>query len=158
MSDEGVETPASTTDGKEMGEENANNDSGNGESAKKPKKFSVLRVKFGPESNDPPVDTATDDPNEPSSPSVEKGSPKSPMTPEHFTYGYATNEAIPMTIFYRSQHSQGHGGKQRPTLQELRKGLENDKVRNYSLSNESVNVLYAHHSQWLILKLVADAS
>ena len=135
MSDEGVETPVSANEEKETGEENANNGSGNGESTKEPKKFSVLKVKFGPELNDPPADTPTDDPNEPSSPSVEVGQPRSPLTPENFTFGYATNEAIPMTIFYRSQHSQGHGGKQRPTLQELRKGLENDKVRNYSSSS-----------------------
>lgn len=138
MSDEGVETPAAT-DEKEMGEENAISDAGNGDSTKEPKKFSVHKVKFGPELNDPLADTATDDANEPSSPSIEDGQPKSPMTPEHFTFGYATNEAIPMTIFYRSQHSHGHSGKQRPTLQELRKGLENDKVRNYSLSIVSTN-------------------
>ena len=139
MSDEGAETPVAANEEKETGEENANNDSENGESAKQRKKFSVRTVKFEPESNDPPADAAIDDPNEPSSPSIEDGQPRSPLTPEHFTYGYATNEAIPMTIFYRSQHSHGHGGKQRPTLQELRKGLENDKVRNYSLSNVSMN-------------------
>ena len=141
MSDEGVEKSAAVIDEKETKEENADkvNDSGNGESTKEPKKFSVLKVKFGPELDDPPADTATDDPNEPSSPSIEDRQQRSPLTPEHFTYGYATNEAIPMTIFYRSQHSQGHGGKQRPTLQELRKGLENDKVRNHSLLSVSMN-------------------
>lgn len=82
------------------------------------KKFSVLKVKFGPE---PSGDTNGEDSNESPPPS----SPiKSPQTPDIYT----TNEAIPMTIFYRSQHSHGHGGKQRPTLQQLRKGLENDKV------------------------------
>ena len=55
-------------------------------------------------------------------------SPQSPTSSGQFTYGYATNEAIPMTVFYRSQHSQGHSGKQRPTLQQLRKGFENDSV------------------------------
>jgi len=130
MSDEGVETPAAATDEKEKREENARNDSGNGESKKEPKKFSIFGVKFGPELNDPPLNTATDDSNYPSSPSIGDGQSESSLTPENFTDGYATNEAIPMTIFYRSQHSQGHGGKQRPTLQELRKGLENDKVRN----------------------------
>ncbi|XP_044179278.1 solute carrier family 12 member 2-like [Acropora millepora] len=55
-------------------------------------------------------------------------SPQSPTSPGQFTYGYATNEAIPMTVFYRSQHSQCHSGKQRPTLQQLRKGFENDRV------------------------------
>lgn len=138
MADEKVEKSASPTDENKMDEENANNDSVNGESTKKPKKFSVLKVKFGPELDDPPADTTSDDPNEPSSPSIEERQ-QSPLTPEHFTYGYATNEAIPMTIFYRSQHSQGHGGKQRPTLQELRKGLENDKVRKCSLSTVAMN-------------------
>lgn len=139
MSDEGVETPVAANEEKETTEENANSGSGNGESSKQPRKFSVVKVKFGPELNDSPADTPTDDSNEPSSPSVEDGQPRSPLTPEHFTFEYATNEAIPMTIFYRSQHSQGHGGKQRPTLQELRKGLENDKVRNYSLSSVSMD-------------------
>ena len=140
MSDEGVKTPVAANEEKDTGKENANNGSGNSES-KEPKKFSVLKVKFGPELNDPPADSPTDDPSEPSSPSVEDGLPGSTLTPEHFTFGYATNEAIPMTIFYRSQHSQGHGGKQRPTLQELRKGLETDKVRNYSLSSVSMDDL-----------------
>ena len=53
-------------------------------------------------------------------------SPRSPTSPGQFNY--VTNEAIPMTIFYRSQHSQGHNRKQRPTLQQLRKGFENDRV------------------------------
>lgn len=89
-----------------------------GESTEPKKKFSVLKVKFGPE---PSGDTNGEDSNESPPPS----SPiKSPQTPDMYT----TNEAIPMTIFYRSQHSHGHGGKQRPTLQQLRKGLENDKV------------------------------
>ncbi|EDO49361.1 predicted protein [Nematostella vectensis] len=40
--------------------------------------------------------------------------------------GYATNEALPMTVYYRNTNSLGPGNKmQRPTLQELRKGLEN---------------------------------
>ena len=95
---------------------------GDDESTEQKKKFSVLKVKFGSDSSG---DTSGEHSNESSSPS----SPiESPRSSEHFTHGYATNEAIPMTIFYRSQHSHGHGGKQRPTLQQLRKGLENDKV------------------------------
>ena len=154
MSDEGVETPVAANKEKERGEENGNDGSGNGESTKELRKFSVLKVKFGPELNDPPADTATDSPNEPSSPSVEDGQPRSPLTPENFTYGYATNEAIPMTIFYRSQHSQGHGGKQRPTLQELRKGLENDKVRNYSLWSVSMDDFIKQRTFCVILIVV----
>ena len=153
MSDEGVETPVAANKEKERGEENGNDGSGNGESTKELRKFSVLKVKFGPELNDPPADTATDSPNEPSSPSIEDGQP-SPLTPENFTDGYATNEAIPMTIFYRSQHSQGHGGKQRPTLQELRKGLENDKVRNYSLWSVSMDDFIKQRTCCVILIVV----
>ena len=94
----------------------------NGESTKQKKKFSVLKVRFGP---DPSGHTSGENSNESSSPSSPSRSPRSP---EYFTNGYATNEAIPMTVFYRSQHSHEHDAKKRPTLQQLRKGLENDKV------------------------------
>lgn len=125
-----IDRPAAASKDEETKEQNANvKDTANGESTKEPKKFSVNKVKFGPELADLPEDT---DSNELSSPASPNRQPKSPLAPEHFTFGYATNEAIPMTIFYRSQHSQGHGGKQRPTLQELRKGLENDKVGKHS--------------------------
>ena len=115
---------------------------------KEPKKFSVKRVKFSLELTDSSEENAegSDDPSPVDLPST--FAPKRPTTPEQFTYGYATNEAIPMTIFYRSQHSQGHDAKQRPTLQELRKGLENDKVRkclslilSLSVRNYSCNLL-----------------
>ena len=130
MSDEASEKPAeaAVSHDEETKEQNANNDAeiANSESTKEPsKKFSVNRVTFGPELSDSPEDT--DDSKAPS----ESPEPKSPMSPEHFTFGYATNEAIPMTIFYRSQHSHSHSGKQRPTLQELRKGMENEKVGNH---------------------------
>lgn len=120
MSDETAkETAASNDEDDTTPKQSADEDAANGDQStpKKPKQFSV---KFVPQSG-LPEDTA-------SSP-TDINSPKSPTGAEQFTFGYATNEAIPMTIFYRSQHSQGHGGKQRPTLQELRKGLENDKVR-----------------------------
>jgi len=131
MSDEAGKETATTN--KDKVKQNADEGAANGDdksTTKEPKKFSVNRVKFEPELTDSSEENAegSDDPSPVDSPS--KFAPKSPTTPEQFTYGYATNEAIPMTIFYRSQHSQGHGGKQRPTLQELRKGLENDKVRN----------------------------
>ena len=103
---------------------------GDSESTEQKKKFSVLKVKFGPDSSG---DTSGEHSNESSSPS----SPiESPLSPEHFTHGYATNEAIPMTIFYRSQHSHEHDAKKRPTLQQLRKGLENDKVWMYFKSGQ----------------------
>ncbi|KAL9968200.1 hypothetical protein ACROYT_G026547 [Oculina patagonica] len=141
MSDEAAEKAVGANENEETGEQNANEDVENGEPTKEPKKFSVNRVKFVPGLTDPSEDTTSNDSNEPSSPSSPDMQPKSPTTPEHFTYGYATNEAIPMTIFYRSQHSQGHGGKQRPTLQELRKGLENDK--NYNKQMKVPYVIYA---------------
>lgn len=43
------------------------------------------------------------------------------------TIGYATNEAIPMTVFYRNENSQTRAARTRPTLQELRKGFEADE-------------------------------
>ncbi|XP_015748716.1 PREDICTED: solute carrier family 12 member 2-like [Acropora digitifera] len=86
-------------------------------------KFTVKKLKFAPDSAAPPTQNS-DKSAESSGPQ----SPQSPTSPGQFTYGYATNEAIPMTVFYRSQHSQCHSGKQRPTLQQLRKGFENDSV------------------------------
>lgn len=67
---------------------------------------------------------------------VSDETPIEPQSPgrEHFTHGYATNEALPMTIFYRSGSSQTKGAKQRPTIQELRKGLDSDSPFQVSLS------------------------
>ena len=87
------------------------------------KKFTVKKLKFAPKGTVPPTQNSDG-----SAESFGPQSPQSPISPGQFTYGYATNEAIPMTVFYRSQHSQGHSGKQRPTLQQLRKGFENDSV------------------------------
>ena len=43
------------------------------------------------------------------------------------TIGYSTHEAVPMTVFYRNELSQGKPkGKARPTLDQLRKGFENE--------------------------------
>ena len=109
-------------------QQNGDVDSANGD--QEPRKFFVRRVTFDLELTDLPEKDV--DSSEEGSP--DRSAPERPSTPEQFTFGYATNEAIPMTIFYRSQHSQGHGGKQRPTLPELRKGLEKDKVRKYMLS------------------------
>jgi len=50
-------------------------------------------------------------------------SPRSTTSSGQYTYGYVTNEAIPMTAFYRS-----HSGRQRPTLEELCQGFKNDQV------------------------------
>ena len=94
------------------------------------KKFTV--EKFAPESAVPSTQNSDG-----SAESFGTQSPESPTSPGQFTYnGYATNEAIPMTVFYRSQHSQGHSRKQRPTLQQLRKGFEK------GFENGSVSQLY----------------
>ena len=43
------------------------------------------------------------------------------------TIGYATHDAVPLTVFYRNENSQTNSTKKsRPTLQELRKGFEED--------------------------------
>jgi len=91
---------------------------------KKPTKFSVNRVQFDPELTNPLENSADDSYDH-------CKSPPSEANPEQYTFGYTTNEAIPMTIFYRSQHSVGHDGKQRPTLQEFRKCLGENKVRTF---------------------------
>lgn len=61
--------------------------------------------------------------------------PASPKSPDEMaTIGYATHEAVPMTLYYRNQGSQeSSAGKNRPTLLALRKGFkempeENEKV------------------------------
>ena len=133
MSDEEVRLsaePAANQD-EVTNEENANKNAeiGSGESTKKTrKKFSVISVTSGSEISNAPENTASNDSKAPSeSPNTQ---PQSPSILGCVNYGYATNEAIPMTIFYRSPHSQGHGRKQRPSLQELRKSLRDGKVRN----------------------------
>lgn len=126
MSEEEGEISALGNDQDTNAQQNDNSETTNGHgetSARKAKKFSVNQVQFDQTLTNP-LDKEND--TEPRK-VPDANAPKSPMAPEQFTYGYRTNEAIPMTIFYRSQHSQGHAGKQRPTLQELRKGLENDK-------------------------------
>ena len=48
------------------------------------------------------------------------------------TIGFATHEAVPMTMFYRNQSSLGDNVAQRPTLRELHEGfdvLDEDMVR-----------------------------
>ena len=131
MSDEAEkEITAANNDEDAKAQQDVDFANGDQSTTKEPKKFSVNRVKFDPEL----IDFAEKDVDSSEDGSPDSSAPESPLTRERYTFGYQTNEAIPMTIFYRSQHSQGHGGKQRPTLQELRKGLENDKVRKYMLS------------------------
>ena len=108
----------------QSGSENHSTEQNNGKkfSVNKPKLAPKILLPSGKNSDGSAESFGTQSPQSPASPT-------SPTSQGQFTYGYATNEAIPMTVFYRSQHSQGHSGKQRPTLQELRKGFENDKVR-----------------------------
>lgn len=40
------------------------------------------------------------------------------------TIGFATHEAVPMTLFYRNASSLGDGAVQRPTLKELHEGFD----------------------------------
>lgn len=132
MTDEAVKwsaEPAASQDEK-TNKENANKNAeiGSGESTKKTrKKFSVISVTSGSELSDAPEKPASYDSRAP--PESPDAQPQSPSIIGCVNYGYATNEAIPMTIFYRSPHSQGHGRKQRPSLHELRKSLGNEKVR-----------------------------
>ena len=113
---------------KQSGDENQSSEQNNA------KRFTVQKQKFAPE-----IAVPLGKNSDGSAESLETPSSRSPPSPTlsgQFTYGYATNEAIPMTVFYRSQHSQGHNGKQRPTLQQLRKGFENDKVRELVMSDK----------------------
>ena len=96
------------------------------------RKFTVQKLKFAPE-----IAVAPTQDSDGSAEFFAPQSPRSPTSPGQFTYGYATNEAIPMTVFYRSQHSQSHTRKQRPTLQQLRKGFENDRVSELMMSHKN---------------------
>ena len=40
------------------------------------------------------------------------------------TIGYATHEAVPLTMFYRNENTQAGKSKARPTLAELQKGFD----------------------------------
>ena len=123
MSDEG-EKDTSTSNKETDANERQSGDENHSTEQNLGKKFTVKKLNFAPDSAAPPTQNS-DKSAESSGPQ----SPQSPTSPGQFTYnGYATNEAIPMTVFYRSQHSQGHTRKQRPTLQQLRKGFENDRV------------------------------
>ena len=45
--------------------------------------------------------------------------------PDHSeTIGFATHEAVPMTLFYRNASSVGENAVQRPTLKELHEGFD----------------------------------
>ena len=60
-----------------------------------------------------------------------KTNPKAPKDTSEFafpdhseTIGFATHEAVPMTLFYRNTSSVGENAVQRPTLKELHEGFD----------------------------------
>ena len=81
--------------------------------------FDVKRVNCDVESS---VESETPSEQEQAGPHGQPGAANDP----NFTMGYATNEAVPMTMFYRNDTT--HGAKQRPTLQQLREGPSENKV------------------------------
>ena len=112
-----------------MSEEKLETTNGDQPSTRKAKIFTVNQVRFDQTLTDP-----LDEENDNERRKVPDANvPKSSTAPD--TYGYRTFEAIPSTIFYRSLHSQGHAAKQRPTLRELRKGLDNDEVGETGMFN-----------------------
>ena len=71
------------------------------------------------------------DEKEDHSPRMDFPEPESPGSPLSHdatsTIGYATHDAVPMTVFYRNENSNSNTTKKsRPTLRELRKGFEED--------------------------------
>lgn len=92
-------------------------------------RFKVRQVGFSDPENPSTIQQGEkkDDTEDPEELNESDQKPIEPPSPhEHFTHGYATNEALPMTVFYRNDSSQTQKAKQRPTLQELRKGLDSD--------------------------------
>ena len=99
------------------------------ESAPSAKRFDVQRVNFdvepSVESETPPSEQEQAEDERAGAPDSPHGQPGTANDP-NFTMGYATNEAVPMTMFYRNDTT--HGAKQRPTLQQLREGPSENKV------------------------------
>ena len=63
------------------------------------------------------------------------------------TIGYATHDAVPMTVFYRNDNSQSNTAKKsRPTLKELRKGFEEDHEQQVIYIQPISCVLFHHQS------------
>lgn len=100
----------------------------------------VTSEDIAPESKPPPAeegkahvgftlkDQGSDD-DAPASPGFDRTISSEP----HFTQGYTTNEAVPMTMFYR--------GNTRPTLQQLREGTEGKVCSHqYTLIHFTSNV------------------
>eukprot|EP00794_Sanderia_malayensis_P003336 gene3336-3825_t len=53
------------------------------------------------------------------------------------TIGYSSTEAIPMTAFYRNEHSLSNVGKKRPTLHELRKEIDPKLAKKKRTTNDA---------------------
>lgn len=90
-------------------------------------RFKVRQVNFTgpPEIVEPEEPAKSENVDETANEGAEPEQPESPHG-ENFTHGYATNEAVPMTMFYRNSSSYNEPHNKRPTLQELRRGLDND--------------------------------
>lgn len=99
------------------------------DASEKSKRFNVIQVQGSTEGA---KDTARGEGT------VSETAPRSPGTDEN-TVGYGTNEAVPMTVFYRNESSRREKDRRRsrPTLYQLRKGFEtegnglNRQVSNY---------------------------
>ena len=111
MCDKAEEIPSPGNNYEETKVKNDKDGAAGGESRKKPTKFSVNRVQFDPELTNP-LEKSADDSYD------HRKSPPSEANPEQYTLG---------------QHSVGHDGKQRSTLQELCKCLGENKVRTCQL-------------------------
>ena len=83
-------------------------------------------VRFREDESKPSAASAKTPTNDKTEQDAAEETPESPRSPDEMgTIGYATQEAIPMTVYYRNQGSHESGsGKQRPTLIALRKGFD----------------------------------
>lgn len=112
---------ASSGEGKEVGE-GFENPMENHATSTKPSEVPSLRFNVN-QVKDPNVDNT--DPS-PRMTFPETTTPRPLSTLDTDTIGYATHDAIPMTVFYRNENSQNAAKKSRPTLKELRKGFDED--------------------------------
>lgn len=115
---------ASSAESKEVGEGFENPMEKHATSTKPSSDVPSLRFDVNQVNLDPNVDN-TEDPS-PRMTFPETTTPRPLSTLETDTIGYATHDAIPMTVFYRNENSQNAAKKSRPTLKELRKGFEED--------------------------------
>ena len=69
--------------------------------------------------------------------------------PDHSeTIGFATHEAVPMTLFYRNTSSVGENAVQRPTLKKLHEGFD-------VLDEEIVSIIIAMDENCLAIVCIA---